>query len=196
MKCQKCGTEFDEGIFCPECGAKYDEREAERAESEEKERLRLEFEKTKLEQERLAVEKAAHEAELARQENMRLEMEKKEKEELARTFNGVVYASIEEMKAAREKYEEQQTIEKNLKKVDRRAIWCFALSIATWPLVMTVILWMPSLIVSIVMGIKAIKQNTKKKKLTIAGLAIDFAFVLMLVLIIVNAEAVRIWSIS
>lgn len=196
MKCQKCGTEFNEGIFCPECGAKYDEREVERAESEEKEKLRLEFEKTKLEQERLAVEKAAHKAELVRQENMRMEMEKKEKEELARTFNGVIYASIEEMKAAKEKYAEQLAREKNLKKIDRRAIWCFALSIATWPLVMTVVLWFPSLIVSIFMGIKALKQNTKKRKLTIAGLVIDFVFVLMLVLIIVNAEAVRLWSIS
>lgn len=25
MKCKKCGTEFNEGIFCPECGEKYNE---------------------------------------------------------------------------------------------------------------------------------------------------------------------------
>lgn len=23
MKCKKCGTEFEEGIFCPECGERY-----------------------------------------------------------------------------------------------------------------------------------------------------------------------------
>lgn len=25
MKCKNCGCEFDEGCFCPECGAKYEE---------------------------------------------------------------------------------------------------------------------------------------------------------------------------
>lgn len=25
MKCRSCGTEFDEGIFCPECGTKYED---------------------------------------------------------------------------------------------------------------------------------------------------------------------------
>ena len=28
MICKKCGTEFMEGIFCPECGMKYEEIEA------------------------------------------------------------------------------------------------------------------------------------------------------------------------
>lgn len=26
MKCKKCGTEFSEGIFCPECGTRYDDK--------------------------------------------------------------------------------------------------------------------------------------------------------------------------
>ena len=44
MKCIKCGTEFFEGVFCPECGTKYDEDEAKIAEKKEEEKVKLEEE--------------------------------------------------------------------------------------------------------------------------------------------------------
>ena len=38
MKCKNCGTEFEEGVFCPECGTKYgnniqDEKEVKKEET-------------------------------------------------------------------------------------------------------------------------------------------------------------------
>ena len=103
MKCPKCGNEFAEGIFCPECGTRIElelsteeqekiiaekaevERaakkekaiiEAERKVEEEKAR-ELELQKQKTEQERLAKEKADKEVELAR---LQLEQDKLAKE--------------------------------------------------------------------------------------------------------------------
>ncbi len=86
--------------------------------------------------------------------------------------------------------------EKNLGKKDRAATWCLVLAIATWPLVMTVVLWFPALIVSIVMGIKTMRQQTPKKKLAIAGLVIDFAFILVFIVCAMHAEELRMWLIS
>ena len=229
MKCVKCGYVFDEGMFCPECGAKYDEEEAERIEAEqreaekkrkeeeeirkealkrkdeekkvqdeirrqeEKEKRELELEKAKVEQEKLAVERAAHEAELARQQNERArieqenrvrmeEQERKHQEELARSFNGVLYNTIEERNAAESKYNEQVAIEKKFKKANSLAVWSFVLSIATYPLIMTMILWFPSIILSIVFGVMALKEKTTKKGLAIAGLIVNGLFFLICVL--------------
>lgn len=90
MKCTKCGTIFEEGLFCPECGAKYDEEEAKLAEQKERERAEAErlaeeqrkeaeLEKARLEQEKVA---KAQEIELARAkvEQERLAKERAEQE--------------------------------------------------------------------------------------------------------------------
>ena len=221
MKCTKCGFEFDEGLFCPECGAKYDEEEAKRIENEalEQEKIRkeeekkeeeekkrkeeeekaqreLELEKVKVEQERLAVEKAAHEAELLRQQNERIrieqenkvkaeEQEKKHQEELSRTFNGIIYNSVDEMNIAKTQYDEQMLLQKNIKKANAYSVWSLILSIATYPLVFTFILWFPSLIVSIVLGVTAIKKKSEKRGMAIASFIINGIFILICILCIV-----------
>lgn len=93
MRCAKCGCVFDEGLFCPECGTKYDaeaeqkyeaelkrqqeiqeqenqrrreeeEKAKELERQEEKEKRELEKEKAKAEQERLAKERVEKEAEV------------------------------------------------------------------------------------------------------------------------------------
>jgi len=222
MKCLKCGCEFQEGIFCPECGTRYDEEEAKKIEAErqeaenrrkeelkkldeekriqdeirrqeEKEKRELEIAKAKMEQEKLASERAAHEAELVRQQNEKArieienhkkmeEQEKKHQEELARTFNGVLYSSIDEMKDAKAKHAEQVAIEKKIKKANTKAVWSFVLSIATYPLILTVFLWFPSIILSIVFGISSLKEKTSKKGITIASLIIDGFFVIIAII--------------
>ena len=232
MKCVKCGCEFEEGLFCPECGAKYDEKEAEEKRiqdeirmKEEKEKRKLELEKAKVEQEKLAVEKAAYEAELARQKNEKArieqenrakmeEQERKRQEELTRTFNGVLYNTIDEMNAAKEVYEEQErkrqeeltrtfngvlyntieemnvakdayekqvAIEKQTKRTNLLAISSFVLALATLPLFATAVLWLPSIVLSIVFGVKAVKRKTNKKGLVIAGFLVDAFYILLFI---------------
>ena len=210
MKCKRCGAEFDEGIFCPECGTKYDEEEAkhieaEQLESEERkqeeklckeilekeaeEERKLELEKAKVEQERLAVEKAAHEVELVRQQNekARIEQERRYQEELKRTFNGVLYNTIDEMNVAKAAYDEQVALAKKTKSVNVMAILSFVLALATYPLVMTIVLWILSFVLSIIFGVKAIIEKTNKKGFVIAGFIIDGLFVLIIILSIILA---------
>ncbi len=98
---------------------------------------------------------------------------------------------VEGMATEKEKSEEQLAKQKKLKKSNRQAVWCFVLSIVSWPLCMTGVLWIPSLIASVVIGVKAIKQHNKNK-LIIAGLVMDFvlalAFILLTVGIMTNSE--------
>ena len=184
MKCKNCGFEFDEGIFCPECGTKYDVEEAKRQADElkAKEKLHrqekikereLEVEKAKAEQERLATERVKKEAELERikAENLRAENAAKEKaeaedrkrlDEQRRTFNNVLYDSVEEMLKEKEKYEEEAKINKEIKRADIMAILSLILGIATYPLSLTVILGIIANITSIVLGFLAIRKTNKK----------------------------------
>ena len=82
MKCQNCGTEFNEGLFCPECGTKYDEEQVKKESQKDELNAKAEIEKAKVEAEKLAKEKAEHEAEIAKQatEQQRLANERIEKE--------------------------------------------------------------------------------------------------------------------
>lgn len=66
MKCKNCGAEFEEGIFCPECGTKADVELS----REEKERIELDkLEKEKAEQERLKKEQEEQEKRIRALEN-------------------------------------------------------------------------------------------------------------------------------
>ena len=123
MKCTKCGFEFDEGIFCPECGTKNEpkkvktgeeflekkgevDREREergRAKRETQEREASErLQKTKIEQARLAKEKAEAEERLAREKKEQERLLKEKTQLEARTYQGIVYADEQEARLANE----------------------------------------------------------------------------------------------
>jgi hypothetical protein len=138
MRCAQCGHEFSVGIFCPECGHKYDADEVARIEKE-KEELERQARK-KLEQERLEREKAdqerihreKQEAEARRREEeerkareqAEAERVRREEEELAaRTYNGKVYADKEEAELAKSETDKVDELKQRLlstKKQDER----------------------------------------------------------------------------
>ena len=55
MKCKNCGTEFEEGVFCPECGMRIE------SELSPEEQARVNAERAKKEAENIAREKAEQE---------------------------------------------------------------------------------------------------------------------------------------
>lgn len=228
MKCIKCGCVFDEGVFCPECGTKYDAeaeqkyeedlkkrreieeqeaqkrkeeeaREQEIRRQEEKEKRELEKEKAKAEQERLAKERAEKEVELLKQQNEKMRMEQEiaahnaekeriQQEKLSRTFNGILYDSIEEMNIAKALFQEEESRKKDEKKQNTKALWSMILGIATYPLTMTLFFWFPAIIVSVILGIGALRGKTTKKAWAIIGLVLDIVFVLIMVFILMLAS--------
>lgn len=138
MKCRKCGTEFLEGIFCPECGFKnIDEKIAEPvadgAVGEEKHRLAekerelLEKERRlKEEQERIAEEQHKKEQEqiekekLLEAERKRLDAEKADRERAERKAaeeERAVREREEAEKRARER-EESEELRKDNERID------------------------------------------------------------------------------
>lgn len=127
MKCKKCGTEFFEGIFCPECGERYvssieTEQEKIRAKEMTEQGARLQVEQARLESERLAKEKTEHEAEIEKQktEQERLANERIQKE-VELTKIKMEQARIEkEAQVEKEKIEaEQQRIAREQAEKDR-----------------------------------------------------------------------------
>lgn len=205
MKCKKCGYEFHEGIFCPECGTPLDEtvikrskKEIEKQEAIEKDQRELELAKAKANQERLALERTEREIELTRlnNEKIRLEQEQAQKkaeedkirtEQLSRTFNGIIYSSVEEMEAAKKNYEKETEEKNQRKKVNSQALWCLILSIASIPLGITGIGLIVAIIVSVVLGIIALKRRTEKKGFAIAGLIIDALVIIVMVVTLIWA---------
>lgn len=152
--------EASEGIFCPECGTKYEKteediviekqieeekkREAEelarleKEEAERKEREKLEQQKKREEDERLAKEQA---------------------EIKARTYKGVVYNTIEEKKQV-----------KRVSAANGFAITSLVLGIISIPLMCLYCTGIITVIISIVFGILALVQKAKIKGVAIAGI--------------------------
>lgn len=186
MKCTKCGCEFSEGLFCPECGTKYNEEEAKIQQERLTKEREVELAQAKVEQERLAKERVEQEAELLRQKNESIRIEQeiaaKKAEELSRTFNGQIFASIEEMQIAKSSFEKAEREKKQIKKANNMALWCMILGIATLPLTMTIVLWFPSIILSVVFGVSALKGKTEKKGFAITGFILDALFVLIIII--------------
>lgn len=93
-----------------------------------------------------------------------------------------------ELEKIRNETEQERNLEiEKIKTANAMAIWSFILSIATYPLTMTIILWLPSLIISIFLGIIALVDKTNKKGFAIAGLALNGMFILICVLSVVLA---------
>ena len=109
MICSKCGHQFTVGIFCPECGTKYETPEEEKAsrEREEQERFAKEKEKAEhLEQERREAEEARKAKEKAEAE--RLECERKEAEEKRKEAERLAKEKAEADRIERERLEAEQ----------------------------------------------------------------------------------------
>lgn len=117
MKCINCGTEFNEGIFCPECGHKYDEEEIARIEREKKEREEREIAEKA---EREAKEKAEREAR-EKAENERLLRERQEREERQRAEEERRAREAEEQRKAdaKRKAEEEKLLAKQKAEEER-----------------------------------------------------------------------------
>lgn len=121
MKCRKCGTEFSEGIFCPECGFKnIDEKISEPAgDGEEKQRLAekerelLEKERRlREEQERIAKEQRKKEQEQIEKEKL-LEAERKQLDAENADRERAERKAVEEECAAREREESEKLLKDN-----------------------------------------------------------------------------------
>ena len=80
------------------------------------------------------------------------------------------------MNLAKAYYEAHSLSTIKMKRANSLAIWSFVLAIATYPLVVTVVLALlspVSLVVSAVFAVISLVQRTQKKGFAIAGLAID-----------------------
>ena len=117
MKCTKCGTVFEEGLFCPECGTKYDEEEAKLAEQKERERA---------ETERLAEEQRKEEEKLAEQKKREAELEKArlEQEKVAKAQEvELARAKAEQERLAKERAEQEaEVLRLKKEEAERKAI--------------------------------------------------------------------------
>lgn len=104
-------------------------------------------------------------------ESARIEAERKI-EEMSRTFNGVIYASVEEMNAAKREFAQQEILKKNEKKYNMIAIISMLCGIVAAPLLLTAIFWVPVCISAVVFGIIALVNKARKKGFAIAGIVL------------------------
>lgn len=120
MICKNCGTEFTEGIFCPECGMRIEEekrivepkdlnnvqKDIGHEESKVKNQMKNNAESELL----IAKEKAK--AEKAQKERMEIE---------ARTYNGVIYDSVKEARCAREENDKIDLLKQRLETIKNQS---------------------------------------------------------------------------
>lgn len=181
MKCNNCGFEFDEGIFCPECGTKYDEEKAKIIEAEELEIETQKAEESKAQENLLEQQVETHEKQLAEV----VETEGVQKEEIERTFNEELYPAVEEINVVEDVYATSPNEEARIKTADKNALISMICGLASWPLALTIILWFPAAIIAIVFGVMALKGGTRKRGFAITGIVAVGAYIGLTTLIII-----------
>ncbi len=92
----------------------------------------------------------------------------------------------EEMNVAKQQLEEQEKIKKKQKTADKFAIVSLICGIATYPLLFTLIFWLPVWICSIVFGIIALAKKTHRKGFAITGLVFSGIFFVLMILAIIS----------
>ncbi len=140
MICKNCGNEFDEGIFCPECGTRIPEAFTD-----------------------IDPSKAATKDVLNQNESEELTHPKEDNEFNTKTSTPDQERIIKEKKTGKKAF----------------SLLCLILAIATYPLVVTLVLWFPSIMASIAFGIIAYHRKEEPKGLYIAGFIIDALFILI-----------------
>lgn len=151
MKCKKCGIEFAEGIFCPECGTKVELVEEK---NEQEKEVKEEEKRECLEKEREGVD--------------HLEQEKSTQEiqENSTTQEG-------EDTSKERKHNVRNDITDTKKITNRKAITSLVLGILSWIGLLTIIVPIVGGIWSIVDGVKALKGKTKYKMCSIIGILLS-----------------------
>lgn len=201
MKCAKCGHEFFEGIFCPECGTKYEEvvlDEKTVAEAAEKEReiakdAAREEAKRIIEAEEAAIREKAEKEEREKaikiaQEEAKKSISSEDEDIKNEASKRIREEAIQKAKEEEEK-RQQEEIDKKVKKekgVDRKAILSLSLGIATWVLLFSVFLTIITPITSIcsiVIGIISLKNKTRRKKPAIIGILLSAIYWVMIIVI-------------
>lgn len=95
MKCSNCGTEFGEGMFCPECGTKYKGA----LQDYGRETIKEKEEAERLARERVEAERLAKKIELEKitQDNLKRGID-------MRTVRGTVYKTLDEAELAKDEH--------------------------------------------------------------------------------------------
>lgn len=173
MKCKNCGFEFEDGIFCPECGTNNSQISLEEQEKVEEEKARKDAEDNARRMAELEAEKA------------RLELRQKEKEaEIAQT-------KLEQEKLEKEKREAERMVaeEKAKRKADKveaneGKIWAVLSVIMGALSIISMGLFVVPEIVGIVFSVKGKKQG-KMRKMAMWGLVLNIISVIIAILILV-----------
>lgn len=193
MKCKACGTEFDEGVFCPECGTKcegselLDENAVQEALAIEREKVKTavtEEAKKRIEDEKENIRKvveqetrdmAVKEAKEAASKMVELENDAI-KQEAIRLVKEEAIQKAKEEEEKRQQIDRDKTVEeeiKNKKRINNQAIRSFVFGIINWVILITIVPPIVLGIWSIIDGVKAVKNKTKHKAMAIIGIVLS-----------------------
>lgn len=159
MICKKCNTEFEEGIFCPECGTKYEAAEKE---------------VTNVEQPRIYYERNTSSRPLQPIPKSEIVNEKCFSETMG---NSLPHAEVDKKKIRKQK------------KIERSGIWSLIYGVISWVGLGTVILPFICSVLSIKKGISALVNRTKYKKCAIVGILLSLLFYALLIGIILDSSS-------